>query len=243
VPPSGGTAVFHSGRGHGGERSDRPCPPVRPPKSSRPRSRRIVRPNARRWRRNRRCVPAKRHLSFGRRSRFVGFELRTQCDRSAVGASGFRDPRVARLLAALARARPTAITSTAVANHPVSRGAKAVKRRRRESTRAHGVSRGSAGRNRSKPRKGRKRATAIAHSRSSFAPPGLDRTPPQYPRLAPWALALSRLRRLRMARGLETRRRLRMARGPETRRRLRMARGPETRRRFRMARGLETRRR
>jgi len=31
-----------------------------------------------------------------------------KCDRSAVGASGFRDPRVARLLAALAHARPTA---------------------------------------------------------------------------------------------------------------------------------------
>jgi len=68
-------------------------------------------------------------------------------------------------------------------------------RRRRESTRAHGASRGSAGRNRSKPRKGRKRATAVARSRSSFAPPGLDRVPPQYPRLTPWTTVLLRLRR------------------------------------------------
>ncbi len=112
--------------------------------------------------------------------------------------------------------------------------------RRRESTVAHGVSRGSAGRNRSKPRKGRKKATAFARSGSSFAPPGLDRTPPQYPRLTPWALALSRLRRFRMARRLETLRRFRMTRGPETLRRFRMARGPETLRRFRMVRGPGT---
>ena len=36
--------------------------------------------------------------------------FRTQCDRSAVGALRVEVPRVARRLAALARARPTAIT-------------------------------------------------------------------------------------------------------------------------------------
>jgi len=108
-----GASGFRDPRVARGECSEQARPAEPPAASYRPRSGRIVRPNARRRRRNRRCVSAERHLSLGRRSRFVRLELRTQCDRSAVGASGFRDPRVAHLLAALARARPTAIISTA----------------------------------------------------------------------------------------------------------------------------------
>ncbi len=107
-------AVEGNSRGsNGGECNEPTCDPrylLHPERGDRGR---IVRPNARRWRRNRRCVPAKRHLSLGRRSRFVRLELRTQCDRSAVGVVGHAVPRVARLLAALGRARPTAISSTA----------------------------------------------------------------------------------------------------------------------------------
>ncbi len=43
----------------------------------------------------------------------VCFPLAIQCDRSAVGTRRMAVPRVARRLAALARARPTAIASTA----------------------------------------------------------------------------------------------------------------------------------
>ena len=67
-------------------------------------------------------------------------------------------------------------------------------RRRRERTRAHGVSRGSSKGNRWSPDRGETTlAGACVHDVSPLS--GLSRPSSIVPRLAPWALVLSRLRR------------------------------------------------
>ena len=67
-------------------------------------------------------------------------------------------------------------------------------RRRRERTRAHGASRGNIERGRESPDRGETTpASASVHDVSPL--PGLTRLLPEFPRLAPWALVLSRLRR------------------------------------------------
>jgi len=70
------------------------------------------------------------------------------------GRRGWACGSAGRALARCARPRAThgySIDRSAVADHPASWGAKAVKRRRRESTRAHGVSRGYSAPFRSSP--------------------------------------------------------------------------------------------
>jgi len=107
-----------------------------------------------------------------------------------------------RALARCARPRATHgyyIDRSAVADHPASRGANAVKRRRRTSTRAHGASRGYGGGVRSSPggtKEERERATAVILFRALR---GFDRFLPADPRHTPWATELSRLRRLKNA--------------------------------------------
>jgi len=78
------------------------------------------------------------------------------------------------------------------------------KRRRRDSTRAYGVSRGYCGGVRSSPggaKEKRERATAVALFRPLR---GFDRFLRADPRLTPWTLVLSPLRGFRMARGPAT---------------------------------------
>jgi len=74
--------------------------PAEPPAAShRPRSGRIVSPNARRWRRSRRCVPAKRHLSLAEDRDSVGWncEPNATAPRSAYPGSGIRGSRACSL--------------------------------------------------------------------------------------------------------------------------------------------------
>ena len=77
---------------------------------------------------------------------------------------------------------------------PVSADGVSEERRRRERTRAHGASRGSTNINRWSPERGEtESAGECVHDVSPL--PGLSRRHSIHPRLTPWALVLSRLRR------------------------------------------------
>jgi len=175
------------------------------PRATRGTARRVV-PTAERSHCPSQCAPVATQSTMcpGKEASLVCPKIEIRTARTASPMRPLRGRRIwvlgsaGRALARCARPRATHgyfIDRSAVADHPASREAIAVKRRRLERARAHGASHGYCGGVRSSPGGAKdepERATAVALFRPLR---GFDRFLPADPRLAPWATVLSRLRR------------------------------------------------